>query len=209
MAREKSESIRNKAIKIFEKRGGMLKTSEAISEGIHPRILYELLEAGHIMQIQRGLYALINLPDMNDPDFVIVAKKVPVGVICLVSALYYHHLTVQIPKWIDIAVPQKYRVPVLDNPPVRFHWLSDSVFYSGIEMHDFNGIEVRIFSPEKTIVDCFRLRKKIGMDIAIEGLKMYLQQKKINLPLIRKLAQESRIIQVIEPYIAALTHDQS
>lgn len=209
MARGKSENIRNKAIKIFEKRGGMLKTSEAISEGIHPRILYELLETGHIMQIQRGLYALINLPDMNDPDFVTVAKKVPIGVICLVSALYYHHLTVQIPKWIDIAVPQKYKTPALDNPPVRFHWLSDSVFYSGIEKHDFNGIEVRIFSPEKTIVDCFRLRKKIGMDVAIEGLKMYLQQKKINLPLLRKLAQESRIIQVIEPYIEALTHDQS
>lgn len=209
MVRGKSESIRNKAIKIFERRGGMLRTSEAISEGIHSRILYELLETGHIIQIQRGLYALINLPDMNDPDFVTVAKKVPVGVICLVSALYYHHLTVQIPKWIDIAVPQKYKVPILDNPPVRFHWLSSSVFYSGIEKHDFNGIKVQIYSPEKTIVDCFRLRKKIGMNIALEGLKMYLQQKKINLSLLRNLAQESRIIRVIEPYIEALTHDQS
>lgn len=209
MAREKSESIRNKAIKVFKKRGGMLKTSEAIAEGIHPRILYELLEHGHIMQIQRGLYALISLPDMNDPDFVTVAKKVPVGVICLISALYHYHLTVQIPKWIDIAVPQKYKIPALDNPPVRFHWLSDSVFYSGIQTHDFNGIEVRIYSPEKTIVDCFRLRKKIGIATALEGLKMYLRQKSINLPLLRKLAQESRIIQLIDPYIEALTHDQS
>ena len=209
MVREKSESIRNKAIKIFEKHGGMLKTSEAISEGIHPRILYELLESGHIMQIQRGLYALINLPDMNDPDFVTIAKKVPVGVICLVSALYYHHLTVQIPKWIDIAVPQKYKVPVLDNPPVRFHWVSDSVFYSGIEIHDFNGIKVQIYSSEKTIVDCFRLRKKIGISVALEGLKMYLQQKKRNLPLLRKLSQESRVTQIIEPYIEAFTYDQS
>ena len=209
MTKKKIEAIRNKAIRIFEKRGGMLRTSEAILAGIHPRILYELFKEGLIMQVQRGLYALVNLPDVTDPDFVTVAKKVPIGVICLVSALYYHHLTVQIPRWIDIAVPQKYKVPLLDNPPVHFHWVSDSVFYSGIQIHDFNGIKVQIYSQEKTIVDCFRLRKKIGMSVALEGLKMYLQQKKTNLPLLRKLAQESRVTQIIEPYIEAFTHDQS
>jgi predicted transcriptional regulator of viral defense system len=209
MTKKKSELIRNKALEIFKERGGMLRTSEAISAGIHPRILYELCESDLITQMQRGLYALVDLPDIMEPDFVTVAKIVPVGVICLMSALYFHHLTIQIPKWVDIAIPQKYKPPVLENPPVRFHWFSDSVFCSCIENHDFNGIEVRIYSPEKSIIDCFRLQKKIGLDIALEALKAYLQRKDINLQLVRKLAIESRIIRLIEPYIKALTYDQS
>ena len=209
MARRKSEHIRNELVAMFIKNSGVLQTSEIVKAGIHPRILYELCKVGLIMQMQRGLYALINLPDMSDPDFIMVAKKVPVGVICLISALYFHHLTIQIPKWIDIAVPQKYTTPTLDNPPVHFHWFSDNVFYSGIETHDFNGIEVQIYSPEKSIVDCFRLRKKISVDIALEALKTYLRQKNTNLSLLKKLAQESRITRLIEPYIEALTHDQS
>lgn len=209
MTREKSQQIRNQAVEIFKNRGGMLRTSEAISAGIHPRILYELCNLGIISQIHRGLYALSNLSDMNEPDFITVMKKVPDGVICLISALYFHHLTVQIPKWIDVAVPRSYTPPRLDNPPVYFHWFSDTVFSSGIEYHNFNGIEVQIYSPEKTIVDCFRLRKKIGADIALEALITYLQQKKINLKQMRKLAKESRVTQIMEPYIEALTYDQS
>lgn len=209
MARAKSQDIRNMAIEIFKSHGGMLKTSEAISAGIHPRILYELCESGVVSQIHRGLYALSDLPDINEPDFITVIKKVPDGVICLISAIYFHHLTVQIPRWIDVAVPRAYKAPLFDNPPVHFHWFSDTGFNSGIERHNFNGIEVQIYSPEKSIVDCFRLRKKIGNDVALEALTTYLKQKKINLKQLRKLAKESRVTHIMEPYIEALTYDQS
>lgn len=209
MAKIKSELIRNKAIKIFQSHGGMLRTSEAISAGIHPRILYELCDSGIIFQVHRGLYALATLPDINEPDFITIAKKVPDGVICLISALYFHHLTVQIPKWIDVAVPRIYKTPVLDNPPVHFHWFSDSILNSGIETHDFNGIQVLIYSPEKTIIDCFRLRRKVGTDVALEALTTYLKEKKVNLKQLRKFAKESRVLRLIEPYLEALTYDQS
>ncbi|MEI8301509.1 MAG: type IV toxin-antitoxin system AbiEi family antitoxin domain-containing protein [Chlamydiota bacterium] len=209
MVKIKSESIRAKALNLFKQHGGMLRTSEAIIAGIHPRILYELHKSGLIIQICRGLYVLADLQDIHEPDLITITKKIPNGIICLISALYFHHLTVQIPKWIDVAVPQSYKPPILQNPPVHFHWFSKTVFNTGVETHNFNGIKVHIYSPEKTIVDCFRLRKKISIDIALEALKTYLIRKKPNLKLLRTLAHESRISQIIEPYIEALTHDQS
>lgn len=209
MSRKKSEQARSKAIKIFEAHGGVLRTSEAILAGIHPSILYELRDSGLLEQINRGLYALVGLPNIEELDFVTVIKKVPNGVICLLSALYFHGLTVQIPKWVDIAVPRDYKTPRLDHPPVRFHWISDHVFHSSIETHNFSKTAIRIYSPEKTIVDCFRLRRKVGIDIALEALTIYLKEKKVNLRLLKKLAKESRVLRLIEPYLEALTYDQS
>lgn len=209
MVKVKAESIRVKAINLFKQHGGILRTSEAIIAGVHPRILYELYKSGLILQISRGLYILADLQDINEPDLITITKKIPNGVICLISALYFHHLTIQIPKWIDVAVPQSYKPPVLQNPPVHFHWFSNAFFNTGIEIHTFNGIKVSIYSAEKTIVDCFRLRKKISTDIALEALKTYLTRKNPNLKLLRTLAQKSRILSILEPYIEALTHDQS
>lgn len=209
MAKNKSKALRDQALKIFKSHGGMLRTSEAIKAGIHPRILYELRDTGKIEKVQKGLYSLINLPDIEDYDLVTISKKIPDGVICLISALYYHRLTVQIPRWVDIAIHQKYSPPFIKHPPVQFHWFSNKVFKSGIEKHNISRVEVQIYSKEKSIVDCFRLRKKVGREIAIEALKTYLQNEKINIDLLYKFAIESRVLNIIKPYIQALTYDQS
>ena len=199
----------SKAIKVFKLHGGMLRYTEAIKEGIHPRILYKLCDLGLIEQLQRGLYVLTNLPDIEEPDLVIISKIVPEGIICLVSSLYFHRLTVQIPRWIDVAVRQKYVPPKVKYPPTQIHWFSDKFYKAGIESHKFNGAEVKIYSREKSIIDCFRLRKKVGIDIALEALKNYLKQDNLNINLLLDFAKESRVIKVLEPYLQALTYDQS
>ncbi len=209
MARKKSQHIRDKALKIFKSQGGVLKTSEAIKEGIHPRILYQLRDDGEIELIAKGLYALRGLPGIQQPDFVAIAKKVPKGVICLVSALYFHELTVQIPRWVDVAVRQHYRPPTISYPPVQFHWFSDTYFDKGIEQHDIGGIMIPIYSQEKSIVDCFRIRKKVGVDLALEALKCYWQKGNTDMDLLRKFAKSSRVLKIMTPYIEAITHDQS
>ncbi len=206
---KKCQIIRDKAIKIFQHHGGMLRYSEAIAEGIHPRILYELRDLGIIEQIQRGLYALTELPDIEEPDLVIISKIISEGIVCLVSALYFHRLTVQIPRWIDIAVLRSYVPPIVKYPPIQIHWFSDKFYKAGIESHKFNGAKVKIYSREKSIIDCFRLRKKVGIDIAVEALKNYLKQDNLNINLLLDFAKESRVIKVLEPYLQALTYDQS
>ncbi len=209
MARKKSQQIRDQALEIFRLHGGVLKTSEALALGIHPRILYELRDLGYLEQMMKGIYALPGLPGIDQPDYVAISKKVPKGVICLISALYFHELTVQIPRWVDVAIRQSYHPPEISYPPVQFHWFSSKVFETGVECHDMHGIKVKIYSQEKSIVDCFRLRGKVGVDVAVEALKVYWRKEKADMALLENLAKESRVLKIMTPYIESIIHDQS
>jgi len=177
--------------------------------GIHPRTLYELRDSGQLEQMMKGMYALPNLPGIDQPDFVAIVKKVPTGVICLISALYFHELTVQIPRWVDVAVRQSYHPPKIPHPPVQFHWFSDNVFESGVESLNIGGVTVKIYSQEKSIVDSFRLRRKVGTDVAVEALKAYWKKGQTDMILLENLARESRVLKIMTPYIESIIHDQS
>ena len=183
----------------------MLRTSEAIRQGIHPRTLYSLRESGEIEEIGRGLYRLTSARPLENPDWATVATKVPHAVICLISALSHHGLTTQVPHTIDIALPSHSRVPKLDYPPIRIFWLSEPAFSSGVDVVATDDIKVRIYSPEKTIADCFKYRNKIGMDVAVEALKAYREQtKKPNHKLLLKYAELNRVQRIMRPYLEAL-----
>ncbi len=198
-----------KALKIFKSKNGILKTSEAIKAGIHPRTLYELRDCGMIEKLDRGLYGLRGLPDISDPDLVTVAKKVPNGVVCLISALYFHRLTNQIPHCVHIAIPQHIKAPKIDYPPVRFYWFSEKTWESGIEEHVIGGIKVNVYSREKTIIDCFKHRNKVGIEVAIEALKNYWESDNIDLNKIKHLAKISKVEKIIKPYLETIINEQS
>jgi predicted transcriptional regulator of viral defense system len=149
------------------------------------------------------------MTNIEELDLVTISKIIPEGIICLISALYFHRLSVQIPRWIDIAVLRSYVPPTVKYPPIQIHYFSDKFYKAGIETHKFNGVEVKIYSREKSIIDCFRLRKKIGIDVAVEALKNYLKQDSLNINLLMDFAKESRVIKLLEPYLQALMHDQS
>jgi len=209
MAGKKSEVLRKEALEIFASRGGILRTGEAVAAGIHPRLLYELRDSGKIERLERGLYGLAGLPGVGHPDLITVAKMVPSGVICLTSALYFHHLTVQIPRHVDVAVPKSYKPIALHHPPTRFYWYSDKSYELGIEKHELSGTEVKVYSREKTIVDCFKHRNKVGVNVAIEALKTCWESGFLDLNLLTEYAKELRMAKVLQPYIEAMIHDQS
>lgn len=208
MTKKKNQKI-EKALEIFKANGGILRSSDAIRQGIHPRTLYSLRDLGLLEQIQRGLYCLPGLPGHTQPDLVSIAKKIPSGVICLISALFFHQLTTQIPHFIYLAVRQGYKPPKIDYPPIRYYWFSKSNFDLGIEIHKLEGVLVRCYSKEKTVVDCFRFRNKIGIDVAIEGLKKYWRQGNPKLDLIMKFAKIGRVKKIIKPYIEAILNESS
>lgn len=209
MGRKKNPKIELKAITIFKAHGGILRYRDALKLGIHPRTLYTLKDSGAIEQLQRGLFCLKGLPGHSQPDFVTIAKKMPYGVICLISALFFHKLTTQIPHFVYLAVKKGYKPPKINYPPVQFFWLSDPYFELGIESYELHGVTVRCYSREKTIVDCFRYRNKIGIDVAIEALKKYWRQGKPKLDLIMKFAQAGRVAKIIKPYIEAVINESS
>ena len=190
--------------RIFRRSGGMLRTGEALDQGIHPRTLYEMRDAGLIDRLDRGLYRLSDLPPLSDPDLVTVARKIPKGVICLISALHVHDITTQIPHFVSVAVRRGAEAPRLEHPPVRVHWFSGSAFTAGVESREIDRTAVLVYSAEKTLADCFKYRNKIGMDTVLEALNLYRDQRK---PKPRKLieyAKVCRVEKVMRPYLEAI-----
>lgn len=202
--RKSDQNTFEKAKKLFRDRGGMLKTGEALRAGIHPRTLYEMERARILEKLNRGLYRLTDLPPLGNPDLVTVALKVPSGIICLISALAYHEITTQIPHEVYIALERGAEPPRLGHPPIRIFWFSGQAFTAGMETRMIEGARVRIYSPEKTIADCFKYRNKIGLDTAIEALKLYREKKRFKTDDFMQFARVCRVEKVMRPYLEAL-----
>ncbi len=193
-----------RAIEIFREHGGILRTREALRLGIHPRVLYALRDSGALEQLSRGLYRLAELPPLTDPDLVTIALKVPGAVICLISALAFHELTTQVPHAVDIALNKGDEPPRLDYPPLRLFWFSGPAYSEGVDTHVIDGTPVRIYNAEKTIADCFKLRRRVGLDVALEALKAYRQRPGFDPDTLLHYARICRVERVIKPYLEAL-----
>jgi len=193
-----------KAEAIFKEHGGMLRTSRAIALGVHPRTLYALHEAGRLRRVTRGLYRLAGLPELGNPDLATVAARIPQGVICVVSALAFHEITTQIPHQVDIAVPRGTKQPRLDFPPTRIFRFSEPMFRAGVATHQVDGVPVRVYDSTKTVADCFRFRNRIGIDVAVEGLRLFHERKKASIRELLDYARLCRVERVMMPYIEAL-----
>jgi predicted transcriptional regulator of viral defense system len=193
-----------RAVELFRGHPAGLRTTQAIRLGVHPRTLYGLRDQGLLEQVDRGLYRLAELPALAEPDLVAVSLKVPRGVICLISALAFHQLTTQIPHEVHVALERGTEAPRLAHPPLRIIWLSGPSFREGIEVHELDGVPVRIYGPEKTVADCFKYRNKLGLDIAIEALRAWRDRPRPRLDVLLHHARIDRVERVIRPYLEAL-----
>ncbi|MHB8562631.1 MAG: type IV toxin-antitoxin system AbiEi family antitoxin domain-containing protein [Acidiferrobacteraceae bacterium] len=193
-----------KAEAVFKTHGGMLRTSRAIALGVHPRVLYGLRDSGRLQEVSRGLYRLADLPALGNPDLAVVAARLPRGVICLISALAFHGLTTQIPHQVDVAVPRGTKQPRLQFPPIRIFRFSAPMWQAGVERHRVDQVEVRVYSAAKTVVDCFRFRNRVGMEVALEALRFFHQRKKAPLRTLLEYARLGRVERVMMPYLEAL-----
>ena len=192
--------------RVFIQRGGLLRTGAAVQAGIHPRTLYEMRDKGIVEQLSRGLFRLASLPSLSNPDLVTVAVKVPRGVICLISALAYHEITTRIPHEIYVAVPRGTEPPRLKHPPLSVFWFTGRSYTEGIETHKVDGVGLHIYSPEKTLADCFKYRNKLGLDVFLEALKLYLARKGPRIDELMKFAVICRVERLMRPYLEALLY---
>ena len=168
-----SEDKYKEAREVFLAHGGIMSTGEALSSGIHPRNLYAMRDSGLIERIERGLYRLSDLPPLSSPDLVPITRKIPKGIICLISALNFHDLTTQLPHEVYVALPRNSEIPRLAYPPIRIFWFTGKAYSEGVEEHTIDDALVKVYNIEKTIADCFKYRNKLGQDVALEALKGY------------------------------------
>lgn len=184
--------------------GGTFTTGEARRAGISSRTLYRLSQSGKVVCASRGVYQIADATDVISPDYAAIMKRVPGGVICLLSALFHHELTTEIPREIHLAISRNANVPRLVYPRVRIYRMSPRPFNAGIEPRIIGGAELRIFSPEKTLADCFKYRNSLGVAVAIEALKNYMTRPGRKPSLVLEMAQVCRVEKVVRPYMEAL-----
>ncbi len=204
MAARTTNKHLDSAERIFQRNGGILKTGEALEQGIHRRTLYAMRDAGMLERLDRGLYRLADLPPLSDPDLVTVARKIPKGVICLISALYFHNITSQIPHAVSIAFSRGTEPPRLKFPPIRVYWFSGEAFTAGVEEHTIENTAIHVYCAEKTLADCFKYRNKIGMDMVLEALTLYRENGKPKRRKLLQFAKVCRVEKVMRPYLEAL-----
>ena len=195
--------MKTNPVSIFRESGGQLRMSEAIERGISRYMLYSLRDKGVIEPISRGIYRLVDLPPISNPDLVAIALRYPNAVVCLVSALSFHGITTQIPHEVSLAIPRDTRSPSTGYPPLQVHQFTEEAYKAGIEVHKIDGAKVQVYSPEKTLADCFKFRNKIGMDVVLEALKLYRIRMKFDSKKILQCARICRVEQIMRPYLEA------
>ena len=189
---------------VFLQAGGLMHTSQAVQAGIHPRDLYALRDAGILEAVSRGVYRLSDLPPLADPDFVTVATRVPKAVIAVVSALYFHGLTTEIPHEVSIALPKGTARPKLYWPPLRVYWLSGVMFTTEIESHECDGVIVRVYGAAKAVADSFKFRNRLGIELAVEALRTGLEGRQFTPAELLCVARTCRVDRIVRPYLEAL-----
>ena len=168
------------------------------------RDIQKLVQTGRIVKIKPGVYRLadIKMGESNGP--VEVCLAIPKAIICLSSALAFHELTTFVPTAITYAIPRSDKPIKLTHPPTDSYYFSQTQYKAGIEHHETKAGNIRIYSIEKTICDCFRFRNKLGEDIAIEGLKEYLRHRNRDLNKLMKFAEICRVKSIITQYVKAI-----
>jgi predicted transcriptional regulator of viral defense system len=132
------------------------------------------------------------------------ARQVPNGVVTLLSALAFHEFTTQNPSVIWMAIDGKARTPRVSYPPIRFIKMSTPFMSEGVEEHIIQGVTIKVFSPAKTVADCFKFRNKIGLDVALEALKEGWRGKKFKRPELLHYAESCRVKKIMMPYVEAV-----
>jgi predicted transcriptional regulator of viral defense system len=183
---------------------GAIRPRELEAQGISRKHLQRLYEQGLLHRSGRGVYVLAEGDFTENQTLLEAAKRVPEGVICLLSALRFHDLTTQNPFEVWIALPPRSWHPRGDYPPLRVVTMSGPAFTEGAEEHPVGGATLRVFSPAKTVADCFKYRNKIGLDVALEALRDYRRKFRGGTDELTRYARICRVERVMRPYLEAL-----
>ena len=116
-------------------------------QGIHPEYVRRLLANGELERVSRGIYMLSGTEIDEYQSYAEVCKRVPGGVICLLSALKFHDIGTQNPHEVWLAIDRKARKPVFEYPPVRIVRFSGSALSEGIVIKNVGGVEIKVFNP--------------------------------------------------------------
>lgn len=194
---------RERALRLIEEKG-LTRPRDLEAHGITRAQLSRLVDEGLVLRQARGVYVAARHALTAEHTLAHVAKRVPEGVFCLLTALRFHGLTTQSPAEVWIALPEKARRPRLDYPCLRVARFSGEALSEGIEEHRVEGVTVHVYSPAKTVADCFKYRNKVGVDVAVEALRDFSRKHRGGATELARCARICRVSRVMQPYLDAI-----
>jgi predicted transcriptional regulator of viral defense system len=200
MVRKSSEDT----ILEMARKSGMIRAFEIRRAGLHPEYLRNLCRDGRLIRSGRGLYALPDSDITQHHSLAEACKLVPHGIICLLSALSYHDIGTQNPHEVWMTIGRSKRKPTVEYPPIRTFRSSGPALIEGIEETEIEGVPVRIYSPSKTVADCFKYRNKVGIDVAVEALREGWRTRRLTVDELVRHARICRVLNVMQPYMEAI-----
>lgn len=197
---------RTRALDLLKTRG-MMRLKDFIAKNIEPETLARLVRDKQVVRPARGLYQLPDAPIDAAHTLVEATVLVPKGVICLISALQFHEFTLQMPSAVWMAIERSAWKPMISYPPIRFVRFSRWAMTDGVEWYSIQSYKVHITNPARTIVDCFRYRNKVGIDVAMEALREGIRRRKCTPDQLWQYAKKARIWTIMRPYVEAVVAD--
>ena len=183
----------------------MLRPRDLAEHGVTSKYLTLLVREGRLDRTGRGTYVLAGAEPSEHHTLAEAAKRVPRGIVCLLSALRFHEITTQEPFEVWMALEEKSWQPQVENLRMRFVRFSGGAWTYGIREHRLDGVPVRVYEPAKTVADCFKYRNKIGIDVAMEALRDTWRQRRATMDEIWRAAGVCRVQKVMMPYLESLT----
>ena len=194
---------REKALELARTRG-LLLVNEAAEAGIDPSTLERLYHERRLERLERGLYGLPDAAVREHASLEIVAKRVPQAVFCLLSALKFHGLGTQLPRKVSIALPRGTYCPKHTYLQLEIVQVQPALHRLQVQTHQSGPVRLRVYGVEKTLVDCFRYRSRLGMEPVLEALKDAIQQRKLDVDVLWDQARAQRMQRLMTPYLEAV-----
>lgn len=195
-------SSRNQILELATSQG-IVRARDLQAKGYSPEVLRRLVTEGRLIARSRGIYVPADASPSERETLATVALRVPHGVVCLISALRFHELTTQNPAEVWLAIDNKAWEPKTDLP-LRIVRFSGPALRAGVEEHAVDKIHIRVYGAAKTIADCFKYRRKIGTDVAIEALRDCWSKRLCTIDDLWKYAKICRVTNVMRPYLESV-----
>jgi predicted transcriptional regulator of viral defense system len=183
---------------------GTLRSRDLVERGITRSQLSRMVRAGALVRVSRGLYTLPDYRGGEHAAVLAVARRAPQVVFCLLTALQLHELTTQAPFEVWIAIGNKSYSPRMDYPALRTVRMSADALKAGVETREIDGVRIHLTNVARTVVDCFKFRNKIGLDVALEALRDARRAKKVSADELWRHARMNRVANVMRPYLEAV-----
>ncbi len=183
----------------------IMRSRELAALGVSSAYIKEMADDGHLSQVRRGLYSLPGFQSSCNPSLIEVAAHAPNSVVCLLSALLFHDLTRALPNQTWVAIPTGARAPLVSGLDLRVVRMSPKTFDIGAETHILDGVSVRVYSPVRTVADCFKYLSYVGPEFAIDALREGLEERRFTPGEICEYAAINRVLNVMLPYVEALS----